>query len=214
MTLDANLLKRLEGVLASIDDAGGHGPRLMDDARRLRRRLGKFADLALTGPQIDLESLELACYALQLPARQTRGATGGKLGGSSLRDRCQQAAELLVSVVGDIQEDLLDRTTRILLETPQKSPKLQEARLLADAINLEDFGITGLVQQTTQLALQGEGVSALLTAMEKRQQYGYWEIRLKEGFHFEPVRRIARRRLDSALQTIKFLETELQDDGA
>ena len=110
-------------------------------------------------------------------------------------------------------ERLLDRTTRILHEMPHRSPMLDEARLLADALNLEDFGITGLVEQTIQLARQGQGMLQLADGMEKREQYRYWEARLKDGFHFEPVRQIARRRLDNARNAAMLLLAELRDDG-
>ena len=64
--------------------------------------------------------------------------------------------------------------------------------------------MTGLVQYIVQLARQGEGVLQLTEGLEKREQYGYWDARLKDGFHFEPVRQIARRRLDTA-QTLWLL---------
>ena len=45
---------------------------------------------------------------------------------------------------------MIEQVTRILHELPQKVPKLNEARLLADAVNLDDFGITGLLLQAIQ----------------------------------------------------------------
>jgi hypothetical protein len=168
----------------------------------------------LIGPEADLDALELACYALQLPTRQGRGVTSGRLGRTNLRDRCEQAAELLVSLMGsDIEEPLLDRTTRLLHEVPHRSPVIDEAKLLADALNLEDFGVIGLVLQMVQLALQGEGVTDLHTASEKREEYGYWEARTKDGFHFEPVRAIALKRLATSRKVAKMLADELKEDG-
>jgi len=162
---------------------------------------------------MDEEALELACYALQLPPRQAGGLIAGRLGRTNLRDRCEQGAELLVSLLGsDVEEDLLDRSTRLLHEVSHRSPVIDEAKLLADALNLDDFGLTGLIVQTVQLGLQGEGVADLVTAAQKKEQYGYWEARLKDGFHFEPIRAIARRRLETARQVIKMLADELEQD--
>ena len=133
---------------------------------------------------------------LQLPPRQGKGLISGRLGRTNLRDRCEQAAELLVSLVGsDVEESLLDRTTRLIHEVPHRSPVIDEAKLMADALNLEDFGVIGLIIQAIQLGLQGEGVGDLATASEKREDYGYWEARIKDGFHFETVRAIAVKRL-------------------
>jgi hypothetical protein len=213
MPLQANLRIRLERVLSTVDDEGLAGPRLRSDALRLWNRVRRFAAMNLIAPDMDTEGLELSCYAMQLPPRHGRGIIAGRLGRTNLRERCEQSAELLVSVMGDdVEEPLLDRTTRLLHEVPQRSPVLDEARLLADAVNLDDFGVTGLIAQTVQLALQGEGVADLAEAAEKREQYGYWQARLKDGFHFEQIRVIAARRLESAVGVAKMLADELQQD--
>jgi len=109
---------------------------------------------------------------------------------------------------------LLDRTARILHEMPHRQPMLDEAKLLADAINLDDFGITGLLNQAATAAMQGDGILQLADGLQKREVYGYWEARLKDGFHFEPVRLLARRRLDNARHVALLLSNELKEDGA
>ncbi len=213
MSLPSVLRKRLEQVLGTVDDHGSLGPRLKGDAARLWGRINKFISMNLIGPQVDADGLELACYAIQLPSRLGRGAVAGRLGRTNLRDRCEQAAELLVSLLGsEIDESLLDRTTRLLHEAPHRSPVIDEAKLMADALNLDDFGLIGLIIQAVQLALQGEGVADLAIAAEKREEYGYWEARIKDGFHFEPVRVIAIKRLATSRRVAKMLADELKED--
>ena len=46
----------------------------------------------------------------------------------------------------------------------------------------------------------------------KREEYGYWEARLKDGFHFEPVRKLARKRLENAREAARLLAEELGGD--
>ena len=70
------------------------------------------------------------------------------------------------------------------------------------------------MDQMIQLARQGDGVMQLAEGTEKREQYGYWEARLKDGFHFEAVRQIATRRLDHARQAAQMLLAELKEDQA
>jgi hypothetical protein len=213
MALDGKLKQRLTRVLATLDDTAQTGPRLTADALRLWKRLKHFGDLGLLTPQTDLDALELACYALQLPARQERTGVTGKLGRTNVRERCEQGAELLVSLMAaDVDEPLLDRTTRLLHEAPQRSPMVDDARLLADALNLDDFGVGGMFVLATQMALHGEGVATLSDAMHKREQYGYWDARLKDGFHHDPIRQIAKRRLETALGVAKLLAEELAED--
>ena len=211
--LDAKLRQRMQKLLAVVDDHDTSGSRLADDAARLWRRVKRFIAQGLINADADLVAAELACYALQLPMRQRKSLPTGKLGRTSLKDRSEQAAELLVSQAGDLaDESLLDRTTRLLHEVPQRSPMLDEAKLLADALNLDDFGVIGLIQQAIALARQGDGVKQVSEGCEKREQYGYWDARLRDGFHFEPIRRIARRRLEHTRQVCKLLGAELEED--
>jgi hypothetical protein len=80
--------------------------------------------------------------------------------------------------------------------------------VLADAVNLDDFGVCGLIVQTIQLGRQGDGLVQLIDGAEKRELYGYWDARLKDGFHFEQSRRIAQARLENARAAIKLLTAE------
>ena len=210
MPLDARLRQRLDAVLAVVDDHGTAGPRLLDDARRHWRRVEQFIEAWLVTDGVDRDALELACYAMQLPLKRRRTAAGGKPVRINLRARAEEAAELLINAAAEeAGEVLLDRTIRILHETHQRSPMLDEARLLADTINLDDFGITGLLLQMIQLVRDGEGMVQLVEGAVKREQYGYWEARLKDGFHFEAVRDLARRRIDNARLLTTLLMEEL-----
>lgn len=210
--MDGKLRRQLEQALREVDEHRTRGARLIDDAQRLYARIQKFIALKLITTEPDLDALELACWAVQLPQRQS-SASVGKLARSSLKQRAEQAAELLVTLLTDhADEQLLDRTTRLLLESPHRQPMIEEARLLADAINLEDFGVIGMTTLMIQLALQGGGVKQLVESYEKRDAYGYWDARLKEGFHFDAVRDIARKRLEQARAAAAALAAEVKDD--
>jgi hypothetical protein len=89
---------------------------------------------------------------------------------------------------------------------------LEESKLLADAVNLGDFGLTGLIELAIETGKHGQGHLQLLDDMEKREQYGYWDLRLKDGFHFEPIRKLARKRLESARSIAALLKVEMEDD--
>jgi hypothetical protein len=212
MPLNAMVRRRAQNLLRTVDQHDTRGPRLLDDSARLWSRVQKFIAMGLVTAESDLEALELACYALQLPQRQAKPPTGGKIGRTNLKDRSERSAELLVSMLDDVDEGLLDRATRLLHEMPHRSPVPEEAKLLADAVNLEDFGVIGLAVQMTQLTRQGDGVVQLAEGSEKREQYGYWEARLKDGFHFPSVRQIAARRLEHARQMAAMLAEELKED--
>ena len=216
MSLDAGSIKRLQKALSIVDEHGTVGPRLIDDARRLWSRSRRLIRMGLVPAEtLELDAMELACYALQLPNRRGKTLPTGKPGRSTLRERAEEGAEMLVGIAGgDTEEGLLDRTTRILHEMPHRTPVLDEAKILADALNLEDFGIAGIIAQAIQTARQGEGIMQLSKSMQKREQYGYWEARLKDGFHFEAVRQIAQTRLERARKFVEGLTGELAEDSA
>ena len=215
MSLDAKAKQAIEKALSRVDDHDTRGARLLDDARRLAGRVQCFLDMQLLPEGIDPAPLELACYALQLPLRKLKLLPAGKLGRTNVRDRAEQAAEMIVGLLADqIDEALLDRTTQVLHELPQRAPILDESRLLADALNLDDFGVSGLLLQTIHLCRAGGGVAQVADGLEKREQYGYWDARLKEGFHFEPIRQIARARLENTRRAAALLFDELKEDRA
>jgi hypothetical protein len=211
--VDPKLRQRLTRALSVVDEHGTTGPRLIEDAERLWKRVQALLSLGLIPNGSDAEALELTCYALQLPMRSSRNLPAGKLGRTNLRDRSEQSAELLVSALGnDTSEELIDRVTNILLALPHRRPAYEESKLLADALNLDDFGLIGFVNRSMQLGRQGDGVNQVAEGNRSRDAYGYWEARLKDGFHFEPVRKIARERLANARAAAKLLEDELGGD--
>lgn len=214
MSLEVKLRKRVEQLLASADERGIRGPRLLDDARRLWSHVLHWVDERhlITPEPLERSALELACHAVQLPLRAREIACAGRYGQVSLRDRAQQAAEELVSEFGDaIDEPLLDRTTILLQDLPSRTPTSEPAKLLADVLNLDDFGVTGLAGQVAVLTLLGQGINQLVEAADKRDAYGYWEARLKDGFHFGPTREVARRRLERARAAMTLLREEMRE---
>jgi hypothetical protein len=215
MPLEGEMKHRLERALGLVDDHGTRGTRLLEDAQRLCARIRRLIGKGVIPPETDSSALEVACHALQLPLKSTRGSVAGRLGRTNLRERAEQAAEMLVGLVGDLgNEPLLEETTNLLLQVHQREPETDQAKLLADALNLEDFGVSGLILQTILVARQGGGVLTVADGCEKREQYGYWEARLKDGFHFEQTRAIAKQRLEQARRTATLLMRELREDGA
>ena len=83
----------------------------------------------------------------------------------------------------------------ILQEQRHRETKMPEARLLSDALVMEDFGLIGLWNQNRQFHASGKTLEQLLKLWKAQHDYGYWESRLRDGFHYEASRRTARERL-------------------
>jgi hypothetical protein len=221
MPLEGQFKARLERALGS-DEYGVRSTRLLDDAHRLAARVHRFIRAGVIPADTDTAALDLACLALQLPLKGTRHTPTGRPTRPHLRDRAEQASEMLVGLLSGVggdddgaeAETLLERTTRLLIEVHQRNPDSDAARLLADVLNLDDFGVIGLVDQAITIARQGGGVSQVADGCEKREVYGYWDARLKDGFHFEQIRALAKKRLEHTRRMATLLISELREDGA
>lgn len=212
MGLDKHLEQLLQRALTPPGEAAARSSRLVDDAQRLCRRIRRFLALGLTPKALDLDALDLACYAIQLPLRQPKAASA-RIGQFPLRERCEQAIELLVALLASHGDGaLLENAAHILRELPRKAPAVEEARVLADALNLDDFGMTGLLLQAMHVFKTEGTVGQVADGFEKRELYGYWDARLKDGFHFDPVREMARQRIERARQAAMLLKAELAED--
>lgn len=204
--MPASHTDQIHGLLAAVDPRGAHGRRLLDNSSRLCSTVRHLLSLGLIPAPADAEAIELACSAMQLALRH---ASPQQRQPMTLRDRAHSAAESLVSSVSAGSDPgLLDRAVRLLQQLPQRSPAVPEARLLADAVNLEDFGIAGLLALMTSMALAGDGISHFADACAAREQYGYWDARLAR-FHFDPVRKLAEQRLAAARHCCAQLRSEL-----
>jgi len=211
--LEAELEHHMHRLLTVVEAGGVRGLRLIEEGKRLCKRVKQFVKQRLDENGLDQDALELACFALQLPSRNAKSLIPGKMGQVNLRDRCEQAAELLISMAADyVEPELLERATTILREMPHRNTRMNEAKLLADSVNLDDFGITGLIMQAMQMSRQNAGVEQVADGFQKRREYGYWEARLKDGFHYEPVRKLARQRLKYACEMLDLLLAELKED--
>ena len=216
MPPDGELKQRIERALGVVDDHGTRGTRLLDDARRFCARVRALVRQEVLPVDTDSSAMELACFALQLPLKVSKTTAAGRVvGRPNLKERAEQAAEMLASLnPREAGDPLIEETTRLLLQVHQRTPDSDQAKLLADALNLEDFGVLGLVSQAIAMARQGGGVMQVADGCEKREQYGYWDARLKDGFHFEQTRQLARKRLEHARKAAALLLGELREDGA
>ncbi len=106
------------------------------------------------------------------------------------------AAELAADQLKDLlSQNDLDAMLRILQEHRRRDTKLPEARLLSDALAMEEFGLIGLWNQNRQLHAAGKALEQLLKLWKAQHDYGYWDSRLRDGFHYEAARRAAKERL-------------------
>jgi len=70
-----------------------------------------------------------------------------------------------------------------------------ETQVLAESESLDEFGPLAFWRLVRRHAAEGRGIEAAIEAWNRQHEYHFWEARIKEGFRFDSVRRIARGRL-------------------
>jgi hypothetical protein len=160
-----------------------------DRAMRVVRCMDRLAPVA--GER--MERIDLArIAALYAGVAQNVAGPGKTADDEAYGDAAELASDQL--------KDLLSQTDmeymlRILQEHRQRNTKMPEARLLADALAMEEFGLIGLWNQCRLMHASGKTLEQLIKLWKAQHDYGYWESRLRDGFHYEAARRAARERL-------------------
>ncbi len=119
----------------------------------------------------------------------------------SSRIACDQIGNLLPG-------RCLEKINRVLSDMKSSRPGLSETLLVADADNLEDFGLTGFTFQVRAAQPAGKSITQILDSWHRQQEYHYWESRIKNAFFLETSKRIAYRRLDTMGQFFDLLQRE------
>jgi len=92
----------------------------------------------------------------------------------------------------------IDKINRIIIESGNRFTDMTEAKILSDARNLDDMGAVGLFNEFRRYVVHGRGASDVLDSWQRKIDYRYWGARLKEGFRFESVRKLATQRFSAA----------------
>jgi hypothetical protein len=125
--------------------------------------------------------------------------------GDSGKLAAQVAAEKLEDV---ISQQKINKIGKIIVESGNKLTKMTEAKVLSDARNLDDLGAVGIFNQFRKSTLQGKGATESLQGWQKKVDYGYWQARLKESFHFESAKKIAQKRFSVTQDFMARLDRE------
>ncbi|MFW6146734.1 MAG: HD domain-containing protein [Planctomycetota bacterium] len=127
----------------------------------------------------------------------------------SAEDIKEYSAELVGDRLrGRVPERQLSRIQEIIRRAHDASIDLAEAKLLSDADSLDDIGALGVWRDMRRHILEGRGVDDSVRVWQRREEYGFWEARLREAFNLETSRRLAERRLEAARQFKQQLAVE------
>jgi len=175
-----------------------------DRALRIARMVERLA-ARLTADERP-EHVDLTRVAALYSCVGSNGDSGGHTAGGGADDGAELAADQLPAYLppGDV-----DLVVRVLGEFRSRTTRLPEARLLADAVGLEDLGLVGLWNQTRAFHAAGKTLEQLVRLWKTQSEYGYWESRLRDSFHFDTTRKVAQERLKHLAAVYERMEREM-----
>jgi len=189
---------------------------LWDRAQRLLRNVEhicRLPELTKGGSQIDHLCLVAATYFSDagLVGYLEKADGPGRLpaaneNGNGLLEFSADVAE--EKLAGAVEEARVEKISRIITESGSRFTRMVEAMILSDARSLDDMGATGIFNEFRRGAIGGKSVGDAVQSWKRKIDYKYWQARLKEGFRFEAVRKLAECRLQTAEQFMKQLKVE------
>lgn len=120
------------------------------------------------------------------------------------------AADWLIErLEGRLPAGTVQLAARAIRECNNRRTELVEARILADADNLDDIGPQSINLLIRRQIADGKTLADLVAAWRRQEEYHYWQARLKDGFHFPQVRRLAEQRCAMMRRFMQDLDTTL-----
>jgi hypothetical protein len=121
----------------------------------------------------------------------------------------EQSAALLEERLADLlPPGTLERAARAIRLMHEREPAIIEAQIIAEANNLEEFGLLSLWMQIRRGMLDGKGTQAVIETWRRKKEYHFWTARLRDSFRFEPTRRLAEQRLSKLERFMQELQEQ------
>jgi hypothetical protein len=99
---------------------------------------------------------------------------------------------------GKVPARQLESVQDIIRHAHDPAAKVGEATILSDADSLDDMGTLGVWRDLRRSILEGRAVEDAVRVWQRREQYGYWEGRMRDAFKLQTARRLAESRLAAA----------------
>ena len=191
-------------VLVTQSPLGRDDTFLLDHSKRVMRLALKLAEHPEAHDwRIDRLCLGVAALFHQAATvrleEERRTSTVYATATMSAEDVKDYSAELVGDrLSGRLTPRQVSHVQEIIRQAHTEGTELAEALILSDADNLDDIGTLGTWRNMRRNLMEGRGIEEALSAWHNRQQYGYWEARIRSSLHLEASRRLAESRLGAA----------------
>ena len=127
----------------------------------------------------------------------------------SAEDVKQYSAELAGDrLAGRLPQRQLEFVQEAIRHAHDAASNIPESKILSDADSLDDIGALGIWRDLRRSILEGHAVDEAVRIWQRREQYGYWEARMREALQLETSRRLAAGRLAAARAFMQQLARE------
>ena len=208
--------KRARADLIVMTDQGDSDVFLWEHSVRVAHSAQQIAKLPEVVPK-DADQDALVAAALYHDAGWVIGCREGRLDRRDILlsplpgSAWGQAASLLEARLAPIlQASSLRRATIAVREMGKREPESIEGRILVEANNLDEFGVTALWPAIRRGFIEGKGVQAVIDTWRRKKEYQFWSARVKDSFRFPTVRKHAERRLKRLERFMRELEEQQQ----
>jgi HD superfamily phosphodiesterase len=127
----------------------------------------------------------------------------------SAEDVKQYSAELAGDrLAGRLPQRQLEFVQEVIRHAHDAAGNIPESKILSDADSLDDIGALGIWRDLMRNILEGHAVDEAVRTWQRREEYGYWEARMREALQLETSRRLAAGRLAAARAFMQQLARE------
>lgn len=134
--------------------------------------------------------------------------------GPAPESTCADGARMMERSLKElIPPETLERAGAAIRARNDRQTEQIEAQIIAEADNLEEFGLMFLWPAIRRGAFDGKGVQSILDTWGRRKEYQFWTARLTDSFRFEATRNLAAARL-ARLETFMsdlLIQQEVED---
>ena len=95
-----------------------------------------------------------------------------------------------------LSPESMRRASRAVRSLNERDIEVLEGQIVTDAENLNEVGLLSLWPIIRRGVEDGKDVESVIKTWRRQKEFHFWEARLKDSFHFEPVRQLAQARLD------------------
>ena len=197
------IIEIARGVLVGRSPLGREDAFLFDHSMRVMQVAGRLSNCR------EVCSWRLDRFAMAVAALFHQAATGrleeerrtSTVYASALlsaEDVKEYSAELAGDrLAGQVPARQLEYVQEIIRHT-HDATDIAEAKIVSDADSLDDMGALGVWRDLRRSILEGRGVEDAVRTWQRREQYGYWDARMREALRLETSRRLAAGRLGAA----------------